>query len=144
MKLTKHDKELIEKAWKLTKKNADIYPDENLIVGCVIKGKSGKIYKGVNMKTSHSVCAEQVALGQALANGEREFDTIVATKLDDETGEARVVSPCGVCRYIFDKFNIKCNVIVSDEKSGEILKVKPKELLPYPYIRNKKTNKRGK
>lgn len=134
MKLTKQDNELIELAGKLAKKNADLYADTNLIVGCVVKAKSGKIYKGVNIKTSHSVCAEQVAIGQAFACGERELDTIVAVKLEE--GEIRVVSPCGLCRYIYDKFNFKLNVIVEDVASRKVLKVKAKELLPYPYERN--------
>ena len=105
-------------------------------VGCVIKAKSGKIYKGINIKTSHSVCAEQIALGQALACGERKFDTLVAVKMNAD-GDCRVVSPCGLCRYIFEKFNININVIVEDVKTGKILKVKSNTLLPYPYKRER-------
>ena len=87
MKLTKQDKELIEIATELVKANCDIYTNLSMHVGCVGKSKSGKIYKGINLKSSHSVCAEQVAIGQAFACGEREFDTIVAVKMDKEEGE---------------------------------------------------------
>ena len=97
MKLNNLDKELIEAATKVAKDNSDRYSDLSMHTGCVVKAKSGKIYKGVNIKTSHSICAEQVAIGQALACGEREFDTIVAVKLNSD-GSARVVSPCGVCK----------------------------------------------
>lgn len=134
MKLTKLDKELIEMATKVAKDNSDRYNDLSMHLGCVVKAKSGKIYKGVNIKTSHSICAEQVALGQALACGEREFDTIVAVKLDSE-GNSRVISPCGLCRYIMDKLNVDISVIVEDVKNGKVLKVKASELLPYPYKR---------
>ena len=135
MKLNNNDKELIQMATELVKTNCDIYSNISMHVGCVIKARSGKIYKGVNIKTSHSICAEQVAYGQALACGEREFDTIVAVKMNAD-GTTRVVSPCGVCRYMFDKLNINdMFVLVEDIKNGKVVKVKASELLPYPYKR---------
>ena len=134
MKLNNDDKKLIDLATEVATANSDRYSDMSMHTGCVIKAKSGKIYKGVNIKTSHSICAEQVALGQALANGEREFDTIVVVKLNSE-GMARVVSPCGVCRYMFDKMETDMWVLVEDIKNGKVLKVKVSELLPYPYKR---------
>lgn len=144
MRLNNLDKELIEMATKVAKDNSDRYTDLSMHTGCVVKAKSGKIYKGVNIKTSHSICAEQVALGQALACGEREFDTIVAVKLNRD-GTARVVSPCGLCRYIMDKLNVDMNVIVEDVKNGKALKVKASELLPYPYKRESNyINKKSK
>ena len=144
MKLTNLDKELIEMATKVAKDNSDRYTDLSMHTGCVVRAKSGKIYKGVNIKTSHSICAEQIALGQALACGERQFDTIVAVKLNND-GTARVVSPCGLCRYIMDKLNVEMNVIVEDVKNGKVLKVKSGELLPYPYKReNNYINKKNK
>jgi len=97
MKINESDRELIAMATDVAKSNSDMYSNLGMHVGCVLRAKSGKIYKGVNLRTSHSVCSEQVALGQAFACGERELDTIVAVKLDSEGG-ARVVSPCGVCR----------------------------------------------
>ena len=135
MKLNELDKELISLATEIAKNNSDRYTDISMHTGCVIKAKSGKIYKGVNIKSSHSVCAEQVAIGQALACGERDFDTIVAVKMNKD-GTSRVVSPCGVCRYMFDKLHMgSMHVIVEDAKSGKTLKVKAEELLPYPYKR---------
>lgn len=132
MKLSKLDLELVDLATQLVKSNSDIYSNIAMHVGCVLKAKSGKVYKGVNIKTSHSICAEQVAYGQALACGEREFDTIVSVKLNSD-GTPRVVSPCGVCRYMFDKMGLDIFVIVEDIKNGKVVKVKANELLPYPY-----------
>lgn len=136
MDLKKEDLKLMDLATKVAKDNSNLYIPISLHVGCVIKAKSGKIYKGINIKTSHSVCAEQVALGQALACGEREFDTIVSVKLD-ENGQPRVVSPCGLCRYIFDKMALDMFVIVEDIEHNKVVKVKTTELLPYPYKRNR-------
>ena len=134
MKLSKADFELIEKATEVLTANLDLYEDKSIVVACVLKAKSGKIYKGINIKSSHSICAEHVALGQAFACGEREFDTIVSVKLDTNN-QPRVVSPCGVCRYTFNKLNLDINVIVEDVYKDVDLKVKAKELLPYPYKR---------
>ena len=134
MKLNKEDFELIEIAKGVLKDNEDLYPQKDTIVAAVVKASSGKIYKGINIKTSHSICSEQVALGQALASGERTIDTIVAVKLNKD-GSMRVVSPCGLCRYTFDKLNINANIIVEDVEKDIVLKVKSKELLPYPYKR---------
>lgn len=134
VELNEKDKELIEIAAELIKSNKDIYEDLNLLVGSALRSKTGKIYKGVNLSTSHSVCAEQVAIGQAFANGERELDTIVSVKID-RLGKIRIVSPCGLCRYIFDELAPEINVIVEDLENGNLLKIKADELLPYPYRR---------
>ena len=135
MKLTKLDQELIDIASQVVLDNSDLYEKPNMHVGCALRVKSGKIYTGVNIKTSHSICAEQVAIGQALANGEREMDTIVSVNLSTDR-VPKVVSPCGVCRYTFDKLGLDINVIVADE-NGSVKKVSAEELLPYPYKREK-------
>ena len=101
MKLTKKDKELIEVATDVVKSNSDLYENLGMHVAAAVRAKSGKIYKGININTSHSICAEQVAMGQAFANGERDLEAMVAVKMNDD-GSVRVVSPCGLCRYIFN------------------------------------------
>lgn len=135
MKLNNTDYQLIEEAKKVLQDNVNLYEDKNLLVACVVLAKSGKTYKGVNLCTSHSVCAEQVALGQAFACGERELDTIVAVKFDSD-GSIRVVSPCGLCRYIMNKLELDIFVVVEDIENDKILKVKANTLLPYPYKRD--------
>ena len=131
MKLTKKDEELIEVATNIVKNNCNIYERPNQHVACALRAKSDKIYVGMNLKSSHSVCSEQVAIGQAFANGEREFKTIVAVQLDNNLNP-HSVSPCGLCRYVFDKLNLNMLVIVPQGKKPT--KVKIKDLLPYPYI----------
>lgn len=133
MKLNEKDEELISIADKVALSNCDLYDDITMHLGCALRCKSGKIYTGINIKTSHSICAEQVAIGSALTAGEREFDCIVSVKMDKD-GNTRVVSPCGLCRYTFEKLNLDCDVIVED-KNGKAVKVKTSDLLPYPYKR---------
>ena len=130
MKLTKKDMELIDIATRTLKENCDIYEDIANHVCCALRAKSGNIYVGMNLKTSPAVCAEQVAIGQAFAYKEREFSTIVAVKMNKD-GTPGIVSPCGLCRYIFNKLKLDMNVIVLNKKS--LNKVKTKDLLPYAY-----------
>ena len=134
MKLTKKDQELIDVATEVVKQNSELYKDKNMHVGAAVRASSGKIYKGINIFTSHSICAEQVAIGQAFACGERDLEAMVAVKMNDD-GSTRVVSPCGLCRYTFDKFNDSFDVIVEDVETGDVLKVDSLDLLPYPYKR---------
>jgi|GEM_PF-477097 len=134
MELNKDDLELIKIATKVVSDNCDIYTNKGLHVGCAVRASSGKIYKGINIKTSHSICAEQVAVGQAFACGEREIDCLVSVKMNED-GTTRVVSPCGLCRYTFEKLELDCNIIVEDVETGKILKVNTNTLLPYPYKR---------
>ena len=138
MKLNKKDLELIEIAKDVVRQNSDLYDNKGMHVGCVILAKSGKVYKGINIKTSHSFCAEQVALGQALACGEREFQTVVSVKYNPDGETFRVVSPCGLCRYMFDKMGLgNVDIVVEDIEHDAVLKVKAEKLLPYPYKRYK-------
>lgn len=134
MTLSKQDRELIDVATEVVKANSDLYKNKEMHVGAAVRASSGKIYKGININTSHSICAEQVAMGQAFACGERDLEAMVAVKMNAD-GSTRVVSPCGVCRYIFDKFNDSFDVIVEDIETGKVLKVDSLELLPYPYRR---------
>ena len=132
MKLTKKDEELIEIATNVVKNNCDIYETNNSHVACALRTKSDLVYVGMNLKSSHSVCAEQVAIGNAFAFGARDFKTIVAVQLGND-GIPKVVAPCGLCRYIFTQLKLNFNVIVPDGK--QLRKVKVKDLLPFPYLR---------
>ena len=80
--LNKEDLELIEKAREVIKKNYD-GKRYNHTVGSALRCKSGRIYLGVNVYSVHGTCAEQVALGSAITDGERDFDTIVAVDGED-------------------------------------------------------------
>ena len=65
---------------------------------------------------------------QAITNGEREFDTIVAVR--GKEGE-EIIPPCGNCRQILHDYMPECEVILS--VNGEMRKVEAQELLPFSY-----------
>lgn len=93
-----------------------------------IRCKNGKVYVGVNLYSLHGVCEEQVAIGTAVTNGERDFDVIVAVR--GKEGE-EIIPPCGNCRQILHDYMPDCEVIVS--VCGKLKKVRAKELLPLAY-----------
>lgn len=126
--LNDKDNELIRMAQGVIVSNYDSV-NFNHTVGAAVRGKSGKIYKGINVYSIHGACAEQVALGNAIAHGEREFVSIVAVR--GKEGE-EVIPPCGNCRQILSDYAPNCEVIIST-RNNTLGKVLAKELLPYAY-----------
>ena len=124
MFLNREDKELIESARSVIRKN---YDNINWwhTVGAAVKAKNGNVYVGVNCDSvSHGSCAEVIALGAAVTAGEREFDTIVAV-LGGES--EKILPPCGNCRQMMYSYDKNMKVIVSEDTKVNVL-----ELLKYP------------
>lgn len=119
---------LIEAATEVLRKN---YHPLKHSVGAAILGASGRIYTGINIESSgFGVCAEPVALGAALANGERNLTAIVAVA-KRESGFI-VLSPCGNCRQMILDYASEANVVYADENG--IAETKAKNLLPGAYV----------
>lgn len=121
------DLELIKEAQKAISLNYDAV-NYNHTVGAALRCKNGKIYVGVNVYSLHGACAEQVAIGTAITQGEREFETIVAVrgKLGKE-----IIPPCGNCRQILSDYMPECEVILMI--NGQKKKISARELLPFSY-----------
>ncbi len=98
-------------------------------VGCALRCKNGKIYKGVNCDGIHGSCAEFITVGAAISAGERDFDTIVAVHEKSRNG---VIPPCGNCRQMLLEYCPGIYVILNDE-NGKLIKVKAKDLLPFAW-----------
>lgn len=127
MNLQKQDLALISIAQKAIKDNYDSL-NFNHTVGAAVRCKSGKVYVGVNVYSTHGACAEQIAIGSAITSGEREFECIVAVR--GENGE-EVLPPCGNCRQMLSDYAPQCEVIIQNEDT--LIKVLAKELLPFAY-----------
>lgn len=125
--LSKRDYELIAEAQKAIRLKYD-QKHYNHTVGAAVRCKNDKVYVGVNLYSLHGACAEQVAIGTAITNGERDFDVIVAVR--GKEGE-EIIPPCGNCRQILYDYMPDCDIIVS--VCGELKKIKAKELLPFSY-----------
>lgn len=134
MNITKNDQELIQLAQR---KLAEIFvPDKHFVVAA-FQAKSGKVYCAYNLKataTRASVCAESIALAQALNAGETELTTLVTVSYkDSNVDEFSVVSPCGICREILHDYAPNLMVILPVNSHYE--KISINDLLAFPYKR---------
>ena len=81
-------------------------PYSHFTVGAALLTKSGKIYTGCNIENaaySPSMCAERVALFNALSEGEYELKKVAI--IGGKEGEKGVFcAPCGVCRQTYAEF----------------------------------------
>ena len=104
-------------------------------VGAALRTRSGKIFAGVSLDAylgRMAVCAEAVALGQAITNaGEFGIDTIVAVRHpapDEKDRPIAVVSPCGACRELIWDYDRNARVIVPGSQGPEAVAIG--QLLP--------------
>jgi cytidine deaminase len=108
-------------------------------VGAALRGQDGRVWTGVHLGATVgrlSICAEAVALGRAIVEGDGTVATAVAVrhpKPDEEDRELAVVSPCGACREMITDFAPDALVIVPGP-AGPI-KLPVRALLPLPYRR---------
>src|SRR5690606_39021537 len=107
-------------------------------LACAVRMKSGKVYTGVHVGLyvrRLSVCAESIAIGSALTEGEEGIDTIVTVRMSEKSTpyeDIRVVSPCGICREMISDYAEDAMVIMTDD-NGEIVKMPIMELIPHKY-----------
>lgn len=89
---------LIEKTKLFLKKH---YKKDRHHVACALV-TAGDTYFGLHLDTSgYDICAEPIAISNALAAGKTHFITIVAVYWDgDKSHEPILVPPCGDCRQM--------------------------------------------
>ena len=94
-------------------------------VACVLRTKSGKIFKGVHLESQKvDICAEWVAVGNAMLESNDPIVQIVAVKRF-ESGEVNVLPPCSLCRDLLLMHAPDAEVAVSDKEC-----MSPSELFP--------------
>jgi cytidine deaminase len=137
--LSKADSELIQAATDAIRKR---YRYDWQEVGAAIRLRSGKIFTGVSLDAylgRMAVCAEAVALGQAITvAGEFNIDTVVAVRHPPPEEKGRpvaVVSPCGACRELIWDYDRSARVIVPGQNGPVAVGIG--ELLPNKYSRER-------
>jgi cytidine deaminase len=108
-------------------------------VGAALRGRDGRIWTGVHLGATVgrlSICAEAVALGRAVLEGDGTIECAVAVrhpKADESVREIAVVPPCGACREMLVDFDAAADVIVPTP--GGLRRIPVRLLLPLPYQR---------
>ncbi len=102
-------------------------PYSNFKVGAAVLG-CGKIYEGCNVENASyglTICAERVAIFNAISHGCRNVDAVAIYA-------ESMPYPCGACLQVMSEFcSENCKIIVATEKSVEIYTLD--ELLPKQF-----------
>lgn len=105
-------------------------------VAAAVRGRDGRVWTGVHLGAAVgrlSICAEAIALGRAIMEGDGTVVTAVAVrhpKAEEADQRIAVVSPCGACREMFFDFAPDAEVILPG-----LVKASVRSLLPAPYRR---------
>ncbi|MEF8873530.1 MAG: cytidine deaminase [Candidatus Thermoplasmatota archaeon] len=112
------EEKLIEKA-KEARKNA-YAPYSEFKVGAAVLTLDGEIYTGCNVENSSyglSICAERVAIFNAVSDGKRDLEAVAVIADTQE-----VVAPCGACRQVIFELNENMDVIMADMSGNRSIK----------------------
>ncbi len=111
-------------------------PYSHFRVGAALLAESGRVYTGCNIENaaySPTMCAERVALGAAIAAGERvgKFPVIAIVG-----GATEPSTPCGVCRQVLSELAPGILVVMASdpEKGDDRLVLTVEELLPHGFV----------
>ena len=136
MSVNDADLELIEAARAVLLKH---YRPHWHTIGAALRSRDGRIWTGLHLGATVgrlSVCAEAVALGRAILDGDGSIECAVAVrhpKPDERVQEIAIVPPCGACREMLTDFDPAAEVIVPGPDGP--YRVPVRVLLPLPYQR---------
>jgi cytidine deaminase len=99
-------------------------------VGAALETRTGKIFQGCNVENSSyglTVCAERVAVWNALSQGEMRFRRIVIVAPSEE-----LTPPCGACRQIIWECCGDIEVLLAN-LAGKKAVYRMSQLFPLPF-----------
>ncbi len=106
-------------------------------IAAALQSRDGRIHTGLHLGATVgrlSVCAEPVALGRAILDGDGSVAAIVALrhpKPDESDRDIAIVPPCGACREMLLDFDPEAMVIVPSGAGAAKLPVRALLALPY-------------
>jgi len=108
-------------------------PFSKFKVGAVVIANNGDIFQGVNVENSSfgaTVCAERIALFNAVTQGRKDIEAIVIVSVLN----GRAVFPCGMCRQVLADFNPDMRVILVNAETMEVERDVPlSEIFPETF-----------
>lgn len=106
-------------------------PYSNFRVGAAVISNDGKVYTGTNIENASygaSICAERVAIHNAINNGAKAIRAIAIN------ADRKEIFPCGICRQVMSEFSSGEDIkVFIEESNGKILEYKLSELLPNAF-----------
>jgi cytidine deaminase, homotetrameric len=118
-------KELIKEAKEASTHSYSPYSKYK--VGAALLTKDGKIYTGTNIENASfpaGMCAERVALFEAIKNGDNKFEA-----LSIYAEGKNFPFPCGICRQVISEFTRDLKIIIAKSEDEYVIK-NISELLP--------------
>lgn len=113
-------------------------PHSNFQVGAAVLSSAGEIFGGCNIENdsySLTICAERVAIFNAVASSSRPFALLavyIVSGEDDRIEPSGPISPCGACRQVMAQFGPKA--VVSYVGTDGTRRKRPlEELLPETF-----------
>lgn len=109
------------------------------MVAAALRSRDGRVWTGLHLGATvgrMQVCAEAVAVGRAILEGDGTIECAVAVRHPKEheaLQEIIVVPPCGACREMLTDFDPGADVIVPGPEG--LVRVPLGYLLPLPYQR---------
>ena len=103
-------------------------PYSRFAVGAAVLTADGLVIAGCNVENASfglSVCAERVAVQNAVARGHRRLVAVAVS-----TGSAQAM-PCGACRQVLLEFGVE--VVIIDRPSGAPTVYRLSDLLTHPF-----------
>lgn len=91
-------------------------PYSNFAVGAALECSDGSVFTGCNVENISfglTMCAERVAIGNAIAAGKKDFRCIAIVADTDLP-----VSPCGACRQVMAEFSPNLRIVLSTLKGN--------------------------
>jgi len=105
-------------------------PYSRFEVGAALLGTGGTIYIGTNVENASyglTNCAERVAVGCAIADGERHFEALAVASVGG-------AAPCGACRQVLLEFAPQLSILLIDTGGkNQTVEVDLEALVPMPF-----------
>ncbi len=111
-------------------------PFSNFHVGAALFCSDGEIVVGCNIENSSfplSICAERVAVSNAVSKGKREFLAMALSVPGND-----IFTPCGACRQVLLEFSKEMPILVEARESRKKELFLLSSLLPNPFRLEKK------
>lgn len=104
-------------------------PYSHFLVGAALLSRTGETFVGCNVENasfSLTICAERVAAGTSVANGQTQWTAVAIASRGG-------VTPCGACRQFLAEFGNDLLVICVDADTRKITRYRLSALLPHAF-----------